>query len=102
MIALIRKHVPEVGPCAVGGKCVYRRKDGKRCVAGAFLPDGHPALRMRKKTIAGVRRRWPDLDLPMDVRGMSDLQQTHDFAGSETTMHPLFIEWIGNNTQEPQ
>jgi hypothetical protein len=102
MIDLIRQHVPKVGPCAMGNSCVYQRSDGKRCAAGAFLPDGHPTLTAGEATIGTVMERWPKLDLPLNSDGMGQLQEAHDHASAYEAMHPLLIAWIYTNTTETQ
>ena len=61
-------------------KCQYLTDDGKRCVIGCFIPDGHEAL----KSGGGVQhilRRYRDLwdYMPTDdIVELRELQVLHD------------------------
>lgn len=70
-------------------QCAYRLPDGRRCAIGALLPDGHPGLGEegeRAGSVAGLRKRWPDLFEPhlFDYSGNTPflvaLQRVHDDA----------------------
>jgi len=65
--------------------CVYLNKDGKKCLVGLFIPDGHEAQKSNGSA-HGLLENFPDLELPKlsnsdnknKLRWCS-LQKIHDF-----------------------
>lgn len=77
------------------GACMYLTSDGRKCVVGIFIPDGHPG----QKAIWGVTRlleNHEDLRLmlghasPMLLR----LQRIHDdgFSYDHDALDPVYIK----------
>lgn len=83
MIERIMRYVPEEGCRDASGACVYHRKDGARCAAGAMLDD------ILVQQIAEDNLSWwnsakrtpqaADV-VPLNWNGMMKLQQVHDNA----------------------
>lgn len=70
-----------------GRACEYLTKDGRKCVVGIFIPDGHPAQAFTG-SVPRLAGRYPDLAgiaFPGDVTGRGlalafRLQGAHDSA----------------------
>lgn len=64
-------------------KCSYLTPDGRRCVVGTFIPDGHPGQACRG-SVAGLLAEHPDLigvAVPATPHGATiaaNLQRIHD------------------------
>ena len=83
--------------CMVGDKCVYQKGEGEeeRCVAGAFMPNGHPALK-RNSDLALVLQRYDDLPGWMyeHKQVLFHLQTIHDLPTSRFTKANLArVRW---------
>lgn len=79
--------------------CMYEAPDGNHCAAGCFIPDGHEAMKSHK-TIEVVSLKYSDLRLPLDHKGMEDMQFTHDSSSNHANMHDILIKFINEECEE--
>lgn len=74
--------------------CEYLSKNGNKCAAGLFIPDGHPS-QMINDTIGHKLYKHPDLKtvMPLDTAGMQAFQDVHDGAIT-VSAKSLMIKWV--------
>lgn len=63
-----------------GTRCVYKTVDGKKCLIGLFIPEGHPAQRFRGGVYKLIET-YPDLLELMpskNIEVLRNLQIVHD------------------------
>lgn len=83
--------------------CAYETRSGNRCAVGVFLPDDHVAL-IEWSPIRKVVRLYPGLYtiLPLDLEGMSILQNIHDSYSGDSDMRDILCNWVDGNVEDAQ
>ena len=90
---------------STNGECRYLAVDEdfkeNRCVAGCFIPDGHPALEF-EGAIGLVMERYPELAgcMPVDPKSMSQFQDRHDRLGYEGDVHFMAREFFSEQEKQ--
>ena len=84
------------GKATDGMSCFYLSDDGKKCVIGCFLPDGHEA----QNSFFGIKlilEKYPDLKtyLPkLAIAALEELQQIHDDLNEDASLKKQKAELI--------
>lgn len=79
--------------------CQYLTDDGKKCIIGLFLPEGHKG-QQSQDNVLGLLKEFPELErlMPFEYIGdLADLQTVHDILKSSNDLddqRSILIDWI--------
>jgi len=103
----ILRYVPREG-CIIDETCFYQAFDEDRCEArcavGAFIPDGHKALKAIGSAME-LLYDHPDLKehMPLQSEDLLRMQMKHDNAATSSAVVNVvdeLFEWIDENIED--
>jgi hypothetical protein len=92
----------------MGGKCVYRGPNGKKCAVGMFIPDEKYDSRMDKGALTNdtsainILRKFEYLQeyMPLDIPGMVVFQRNHDCAVNDVDCLNNMLDFIEKQVED--
>lgn len=87
------------------GHCQYLTAEGKKCVVGCFIPEGHPAQRS-PAAADFLSKDFPEMPslLPLEAKAMGLFQEIHDDLNDELSLIQqlnLLLEWVDTYVADP-
>lgn len=103
MIEKLREHIPTNEPCMsdTGNQCSYLNKEGKRCAAGAFLPNDFDDFES-EDSINHLIESFPELEsqLPLIPYQLRILQSIHDSFSKHNKSISQDMSALGGTAQD--